>query len=149
MWQPVVTALYNSLYAEQMVCSISTELFHIPETKDLQGNAEMHASLVPASYHRVTASGSAQRLLNGESAPSLVETLVACIQSAEQLDRSVHSGLLIMRDAAPAAFKPVIETIILWQDYAEAHLQTAKQSTIQITGMSLRRMGHSLHYQAL
>ncbi|WP_019421106.1 hypothetical protein [Paenibacillus profundus] len=148
MWQPVVTELYNSLYSEQMVCSISSELFHIPETTDLQGNAEMHASLVPASYHRVTATGSAQRLLNGESAPSIVETLVACIQNAEQLDRNVHSGLFVMRDAAPASFKPVIENIILWQDYAEAHLQNAKQSTIQITGMPFR-LGHWIHYQGV
>lgn len=73
IWQSVVTELYRSLYGEQMVCSMSTQLFHIPETKDLKGNAEMHTHLIPASYHRVTATGSAQRLLNGESAPSIVE----------------------------------------------------------------------------
>ncbi|MBG9794143.1 hypothetical protein ABD76_17190 [Paenibacillus dendritiformis] len=138
MWQSAVTELYNSLYGEQMVCSISTQLFHIPETQDLEGNSEMHASLVPASYHRVTATGSAQRLLNGESAPSLVETLVACIQNAERLDREVRSGLLVMRDAAPAAYKPVIENIIRWQEHAELHLQNAKQLTNQNIGASPR-----------
>lgn len=138
MWQSVVTELYNSLYGEQMVCSISTQLFHIPDTQDLEGNSEMHASLVPASYHRVTATGSAQRLLNGESAPSLVETLVACIQNAERLDREVRSGLLVMRDAAPAGYKPVIENIIRWQEHAELHLQKAKQLTNQNTGPSPR-----------
>ncbi|RFU66485.1 hypothetical protein D0463_08985 [Bacillus sp. V59.32b] len=45
---------------------------------------EMHSELVPASYHRVTASGSAQRLMYGESAPSILEILVACIGNAKQ-----------------------------------------------------------------
>lgn len=134
MWQPVVTELYHSLYGEQMVCSMSTQLFHIPETKDLKGNAEMHTDLVPASYHRVTATGSAQRLLTGDSAPSIVETLIDCIQNSEQRDRNVHAGLLVMRDAAPASYKPFVENIILWQDYAELHLQNAKQFAVQITG---------------
>ncbi|MDG0872287.1 hypothetical protein L5D93_07135 [Paenibacillus thiaminolyticus] len=138
MWQPVLTELYNSLYGQQMVCSMSTELFHIPETQNLQGNSEMHASLVPASYHRVTAAGSAQRLVNGESAPTIIATLVACIQNAERLDRGVRSGLLVMRDAAPADYKPVIEIIIRWQEHAESHLQKAKELTNQNIGAAPR-----------
>lgn len=134
MWQSVVTELNRSLYGEQMVCSMSTQLFHIPETKDLKGNAEMHTHLVPASYHRVTATGSAQRLFFGESAPSIVETLIACIHNAEQRDRNVRAGLLVMRDAAPASYKQFIENIIRWQDYTEFYLQNAKQFVIQITG---------------
>ncbi|MGA9172664.1 MAG: hypothetical protein WBZ33_01615 [Thermoactinomyces sp.] len=134
MWHPVATELYLSLYGEQMVCSMSTQLFHIPETKDLKGNAEMHSHLIPASYHRVTAAGSAQRLLNGESAPSIVETLIACIQSAKKRDRNVRTGLYVMRDAAPTSYKPFIENIIRWQNYTELHLQNAKQFSKRITG---------------
>lgn len=134
MWQSVVSGLYRSLYDEQMVCSMSTQLFHIPETKDLNGNAEMHTHLIPASYHRVTATGSAQRLLNGETAPSILETMADCIQNAEQKDRNVRAGLLIMREAAPAAYKPFVENIIRWQTNAELHLQSAKRYASQITG---------------
>jgi hypothetical protein len=133
-WQPVVAEIYYSLYGEQMVCSISTQLFHIPETKDLKGNMEMHTHLVPASYHRVTATGSAQRLLNGERVPSILKTLIACIQNAEQRDRNVRNGLHIMRGAAPSSYKPFIENIIHWQDYTEFHLQNAKQFVLRITG---------------
>lgn len=139
MWQPVVTELYRSLYGEQMVCSGSTQLFRIPETKDLQGNAEMHTHLVPASYHRVTAAGSAQRLLNGEDAPTIIEILIACIQNSEQKDRDVHAGLLVMKDAAPASFKRFIENIIQWQEYAELHLQNAKKFSMQLTGATTWR----------
>jgi hypothetical protein len=133
-WHPVATEIYRSLYSEQMVCSMSTQLFHIPETRDLKGNAEMHRDLVPASYHRVTAAGSAQRLLNGEYAPSILKTLIACIQNAEQRDRRVRAGLNVMRNASPTSYQPFIENIFRWQDSAERHLQNAKQYTLQITG---------------
>jgi hypothetical protein len=139
MWQSVVTELNQSLYGELMVCSMSTQLFHIPQTKDLKGNTEMHTHLVPASYHRVTATGSAQRLLNGEIAPSIVETLRDCIQNAEQRDRNVRAGLLVMRDNAPATYKPFLENILRWLDYAELHLQNAKQVVIQLTGSDARQ----------
>lgn len=122
-----------------MVCSMSTQLFHIPETKDLKGNPEMHTHLVPASYHRVTATGSAQRLLNGEIAPSIVETLKDCIQNTEQQDHSVRAGLIVMQDNAPASYKPFIENILHWQDYAELYLQNAKQIVIQLTGSTARQ----------
>lgn len=45
MWQSVVTELNQSLYGELMVCSMSTQLFHIPEAKDLKGNPEMHTQI--------------------------------------------------------------------------------------------------------
>lgn len=137
MWQSVARELYRSLYDEQMVCSMSTQLFHIPETRNLYGNAEMHTHLIPASYHRVTATGSAQRLLDSETALSIIETLKDCIQNAEQKDRNVRAGLLIMRDAAPPAYKPFVENIIRWQDFAEMHLQSAKRHAMQITGPAI------------
>ncbi|TFE23496.1 hypothetical protein E2980_19210 [Cohnella luojiensis] len=143
MWLSVVTELSLSLYGEQMVCSMSTQLFHIPETKDLKGNAEMHTHLVPASYHRVTATGSALRLQNGESAPSIVETLINCIQNAEQRDRNVHAGLLVMRDAAPASYKQFVENIIRWQEYTELHLQNAKHFVMRITGSTPDQRNYS------
>nr|WP_212775128.1 hypothetical protein [Polycladomyces abyssicola] len=129
--------MYSSLYSEQMVCSMSTQLFHIPETKDLKGNTEMHSHLVPASYHRITAAGSAQRLLNGEREASILKTLIACIQNAKRRDRSVRTGLNVMRDAAVASYKPFIENIIRWQDYAELHLQNAEKFVMRITGFSV------------
>ncbi|XEC95659.1 hypothetical protein AB6A23_03545 [Paenibacillus tarimensis] len=134
MWQPVVNALQQSLFAEQMVCSMSTQLFHIPETKDLRGNEEMHNHLVPASYHRVTALGSARRLADGESAPSIVATMMSCIEQAEQQDREVRRGLGVMHNAAPARYKPFIATIISWQHHAEMYLQTAKRQAQQLVG---------------
>jgi hypothetical protein len=134
-WTQVLTFLNQSLYAEEMVCAMSSELYHIPATKDLKGNSEMHSHLVPASYHRVTATGSAQRLVNGEQRKSIVETLVACIKNAENQDKKVREGLIIMEENASTEFKPFIRLILNWQQQAETTLNRAKEA--------LRSMGVS------
>ncbi|HZG59243.1 MAG TPA: hypothetical protein VEY68_01785 [Anoxybacillus sp.] len=125
-WTQILILLQKSLYAEEMVCSMSTQLFHIPKTKDLKGNREMHNHLVPASYHRVTAVGSAQRLANGEQQPSIVETMTDCIINAENQDKKVRDGLKIMEENATPEFKPFIKLIIQWQNQAESYLAQAK-----------------------
>lgn len=135
-WGHILNLLHQSLYAEEMVCAMSSELFHIPKTKDLKGNREMHNHLVPASYHRVTAVGSSQRLVNSEQQQSIVETLVACIKNAENHDKNVREGLITMEQNASPEFKPFIKVIIKWQEQAESYLNQAKES--------LRTMGVSV-----
>lgn len=127
-WGHILNLLRQSLYAEEMVCAMSSELFHIPKTKDLKGNREMHNHLVPASYHRVTAVGSSQRLVNGEQQQSIVETLAACIKNAENQDKYVREGLRTMEENASPEFKPFIKIIIKWQEQAESYLNQAKES---------------------
>lgn len=134
-WEPILSMLHQSLYAEEMVCAMSSELFHIPKTKDLKGNNEMHNHLVPASYHRVTAVGSSQRLKNGEQQQSIVETLTACITNAETLDKKVREGLDTMEKNASPEYKSFIKVIIKWQASAESYLNQAKDA--------LRSMGVS------
>jgi hypothetical protein len=134
-WEPILYMLHQSLYAEEMVCAMSSELFHIPKTKDLKGNSEMHTHLVPASYHRVTAVGSSQRLKNGDQQQSIVETLTACILNAETQDKKVREGLNTMEENASPEYKPFIKVIIRWQDQAESYLKQAKEA--------LRSMGVS------
>jgi hypothetical protein len=125
-WTQILILLQHSLYAEEMVCAMSSQLFHIPQTKDLKGSSEMHNHLVPASYHRVTAVGSAQRLSNGEQQQSIVETMTACIINAENRDKQVREGLKIMEENATPDFKPFIKLIIQWQNQAESYLSQAK-----------------------
>lgn len=134
-WGHTLNLLHQSLYAEEMVCAMSSELFHIPETKDLKGNSEMHNHLVPASYHRVSAVGSAQRLANGEQRQSIIQTLVACINNAENQDKKVREDLNTMEENASPEFVTFIQLIIRWQNQAESYLNQAKES--------LRTMGIS------
>ncbi|MCQ6276066.1 hypothetical protein JMM81_14085 [Bacillus sp. V3B] len=134
-WEPTLLLLRRSLYAEEMVCTMSSELFHIPETKDLKGNSEMHSHLVPASYHRVTAVGSAQRLKNGEQQQSIIETMTACILNAETQDRKVDEWLNRMEKNASPEYKPVIQVIIKWQEQAKSYLKQAKEA-LQSMGVS-------------
>ncbi|WP_156289455.1 hypothetical protein [Oceanobacillus salinisoli] len=127
-WNPVLNLLQQSLYAEEMVCAMSSEFYHIPETQDLQGNNEMHNHLVPASYHRITAVGSAQRLSVGEEQQSIIDTMTACILNAENQDKKVREGLNIMLENASPEYKQVIQVIIQWQGQAETSLSQAKEA---------------------
>ncbi|NRG48462.1 hypothetical protein [Bacillus sp. CRN 9] len=135
-WDHILMLLRQSLYAEEMVCSMSSELFHIPETKDLEGNDEMHSHLVPASYHRVTAVGSAQRLKNGEQRETIVQTMTTCIINAENQDRKVREGLNTMEQNASQEYKAFIQVIIKWQEQAESYLMQAKEA--------VKSMGYSM-----
>lgn len=131
-WDPVLTLLQQSLFAEEMVCATSSELFHIPNAGNIKGNSEMHAHLVPAAYHRVTAVGSAIRLKNGEERRSIIETMTTCIINAENRDIEVRRGLRVMEENAPAQLKPLITASIQWQEQAEATLKQAKDSLRQM-----------------
>ncbi|WP_163100771.1 hypothetical protein [Peribacillus alkalitolerans] len=129
-WEQVLSLLHKSLYAEEMVCSMSSELFHIPQTKDLKGNAEMHEHLVHATYHRVSAVGSAQRLVNGEQQPTITATLVACIINAENRDKKVREGLHTMEENVVPEYKSFVRMIIRWQEQTESYLKQAKEALI-------------------
>ncbi|MDN4074940.1 hypothetical protein [Fictibacillus terranigra] len=131
-WTAVLQLLNQSLHAEEMVCSMSTQLFHIPAAANIKGNAEMHNHLVPASYHRVTAAGSALRLRNGETHASIIQTLTSCVNNALRQDQEVMKGLRIMRDNAPNPFRSTIEIVIRWQQQAEQSLTSAKQLLTQM-----------------
>lgn len=135
-WTQILHYLQQSLYAEEIVCAMSSQLFHIPQTKDLKGNSEMHSHLVPASYHRVTAVGSAQRLANGEQQQSIIETMTACIINAENQDKKVRYGLNVMEGHASLEFKSFIQLTIQWQNQAESYLNQAK-TALQSMGISL------------
>lgn len=135
-WEPIVELLQKSLFAEEMVCSMSSELFHIPQTMNLKGNSEMHSHLVPASYHRISALGSARRLTKGEQQQSLIDTLVACILNAETRDKKVREGLIVMEENAGPEFKPFIKVIIQYQEQTEAYLKQAKE-TLLTMGVSM------------
>ncbi|UOE53362.1 hypothetical protein [Cytobacillus oceanisediminis] len=139
-WGDILTLLQQSLYAEEMVCSMSSELFHIPETKDLKGNAEMHNHLVPASYHRVTAVGCAHRLVNGEKRQSIIDTMAACIMNAENQDKKVREGLKTMEENAGPEYKAFISLIIRWQGQAENYLSQAKDALLTM-GVSFPSAG--------
>jgi hypothetical protein len=134
-WTQILTLLQQSLYAEEMVCAMSSQLFHIPKTKDLKGNREMHNHLVPASYHRVTAVGSAQRLSNGDQQQSIIETMTTCIINAENQDKKVRDGLKTMEENADPEFKPFIKRIIQWQNQAESYL-TQTKTALKSMGIS-------------
>ncbi|MUK88856.1 hypothetical protein GMD78_10675 [Ornithinibacillus sp. L9] len=126
-WSSVVQYLNYSLNGEQMVCSMTSQLFHIPETENLEGNAEMHNHLVPASYHRVTALGCANRLQSGEDHESIIKTLIACVQNGLKEDEEITKWLTVMKENAPNNYKGFMDSVIGWQQQTEQSLAIVQQ----------------------
>ncbi|MFY0781807.1 hypothetical protein AB1K18_16265 [Peribacillus simplex] len=126
-WSSVLEYLNYSLNGEQMVCSMTTQLFHIPATKNLKGNAEMHNHLIPASYHRVTALGCAKRLQSGEYHESIIKALVACVNNGLKQDKEVTIWLRVMRENAPSEYKEFMDSVISWQQKTEQSLAYTQQ----------------------
>ena len=130
----LVDSLSRSLYGQQLVNSLTAQLLFITETANLNGLQETRAQLIPASYHRVTALGSALRVQRGDNAPTLFNVLENSINLAEQNDVGVRAGLDKLLAAAPPAYNEYTDSILQWQQYTENHLQDAKRALEQIVG---------------
>ena len=130
----MVEALSNSLYAEEIVCSMASQLHYIPEMANLNGLKETHDALVPASYHRVTAVGTGNRILQGDQSLSLWQVIEYCIREAGVMDAAVRVGLNKMLAAAPYAYRGFVNQIIEWQQYKESSFQIAKTAFEQLKG---------------
>ncbi|MED4017868.1 hypothetical protein [Sutcliffiella cohnii] len=126
-WAPVVERLSYSLNAEQMVCSMTTQLFHFPGTQNLKGNAELHHHLVPASYHRITALGCAKRVHRGETHQSIIKALIDCVNNGLKEDKEVNRWLQVMKKNAPAGLENFMNSISTWQEQAEHSLAYTRE----------------------
>lgn len=139
-WASLLRLMEQSLHANEMVCSMSSQLYHIPATENLKGNSEMHDYLYKASYHRITAIGCTKRLQGGEYHDSIIQTLVACVNNGLKADKEIMRWLPVMKENAPADFQAFMEALIRWQQHAEDTLKTAQQQ--------LRQSGYYLENQS-
>lgn len=130
----LVDSLSKSLYGQQLVNSLIAQLLFITETANLTGLKETHAQLIPASYHRVTALGSALRIQRGDAAPTLFNVLENSINMAEQNDTDVSAGLDRLLTVAPPAYNEYVDMVLQWQQYTSSHLQDAKKALEQLVG---------------
>ena len=130
----MVEALSNSLFAEEIVCSMASQLHYIPEMANVNGLKETHDALVPASYHRVTAVGTGNRILQGDQHPSLWNVIEYCIREGQKMDAAVRVGLNKMLAAAPDTYRGFVNQIIEWQKYKEQTFQMAKTAYESIKG---------------
>lgn len=130
----MVESLSKSLYAEEIVCSMASQLHYFPETAHLNGLKETHDALIPASYHRVTAVGTGIRMLQGDDSPTLWNVIEYCIRDAQKMDAAVRVGLNKMIAAAPEAFRDFVNRIMEWQKYKESSFLIAKAAYERIKG---------------
>ncbi|MCL6518081.1 hypothetical protein, partial [Alicyclobacillus sp.] len=101
---PVLQHLEQSIHAEQVFCSIVTEMKFMPAFKDDPNLAEVHRQNYETSYHRNTAAGNLRRLLAGAgpSEEMLVLMTIECFVEAKRHDRQAEEALKAIRTESPA-----------------------------------------------
>lgn len=100
-WVHVKNELMESVYAEQVFCSIVTEMKLMPQFQNQPALAGIHRENYETSYHRNTAVGNLSRLQAGEANVTLVLMTVECLAEAARHDNSAESSLGQMHAATP------------------------------------------------
>jgi hypothetical protein len=92
-----------SIHAEQVFCSIVTEMKFMPSFQEDPELATVHKENYETSYHRNTAAGNLRRLLadGGPSTEQLILMTVECFLEARQHDRTAEAALQNIQPKAP------------------------------------------------
>lgn len=128
IYAPVLHYVERSIHAEQIFCSIVTEMKFMPAFKDDPHLAEVHRQNYETSYHRNTAAGNLRRLLAG-AGPSdemLVLMTIECFVEAREHDKRAEQALTSIR-AGSAADERWIQAAEKWHFRRRHALRRAKR----------------------
>ncbi len=91
----VLDHLDASIYAEQVFCSITTEMKFLPSFKDQPPLRTVHRENYETSYHKNTAAGNLHRLLaHGHSSHErLILITIECFIEAREHERKAEEAL--------------------------------------------------------
>lgn len=107
--------LERALVSLQWACGISSELEFIPETRELVGLHELHdLSLVPMSYHIVTAIGALRMLLAFGPRSTLLSLIVSCIVNTLNAAEHIAPNIERMRKNVPPDYRQSVEAADAW-----------------------------------
>lgn len=92
-----------SIQAEQVFCSIVTEMKFMPNFQDQAALATVHKENYETSYHRNTAAGNLRRLISqgGPSQEQLILMTVECFIEARGHDKTAESALQSIVTSSP------------------------------------------------
>lgn len=100
-WVHVKNELMESVHAEQVFCSIVTEMKRMPQFQHQPALANLHRQNYETSYHRNTAVGHLSRLQAGEPSVALILMTVECLAEAARHDKSAQAALDQIQAATP------------------------------------------------
>ncbi|GMA59569.1 hypothetical protein NZD89_08565 [Alicyclobacillus fastidiosus] len=89
----VLNLVEQSIKAEQVFCSIVTQMKYLPQFKGQTALNIVHRENYETSYHRNTAAGNLERLVTGESDELLILMTVECFIETRQHDKIAGTSL--------------------------------------------------------
>lgn len=118
--------LERALVNLQWACGISSELEFIPETRELVGLHELHdLSLVPMSYHIVTAIGALRMILTSGPRRTLLSLMISCIVNTLNAGEHIAPNIEKMRLNVPPDYSRSVEAADTWLNACLREVQNA------------------------
>lgn len=134
----------SSIYAEQVFCSIVTQMKFIPQFSNQPVLKTVHAENYQTSYHRNTAAGNLHRLLEvNHSDEILILMTVECFAESHQHDKTAESALLKITTTNPGDAK-WLESAIYWHNQRKRHLKHAAKMLYTAVGPEVWKKGLAL-----
>lgn len=139
----VQSHLESSIKAEQIFCSIVTEMTFLPQMKDSAGLKTVHKENYETSYHRNTGAGNLQRLIDGQADELLILMTVECLIETHQHDKTAEKALEKI-EVSDEGVKSWVEAAKQWHTRRKQALRQAAKSLHAIIGPELWAKGAAL-----
>jgi hypothetical protein len=131
LWDQVYRRVCASIHAEQVFCSITTEMKYLPDFAELPELKTLHKQNYETSYHKNTAAGNLLRLMKGvnlhEQEKMLILMTVECF-----IEATGHQA--IAEQALTSISTPVeehtryLEAAAHWHDLRKYWLRKAQKT---------------------
>lgn len=139
----VLRQVKASIRAEQVFCSIVTEMKYLPQFKSQSALETVHKENYETSYHRNTAAGNLRRIVSGEQEQLLILMTIECFIEAAHHDKNAENALNAIIGTNPDG-QQWIETAAKWHEQRVMHLKRAKKLLRSIVGPELWSQGAAL-----
>lgn len=131
LWEQVYRRICASIHAEQVFCSITTEMKYMPEFMNIPELATVHRENYETSYHKNTAAGNLLRLMMGAKTPEqeklLVLMTVECLIEATHHHATAEQALTSM-NASSGESTRYLEASAHWHDLRKYWLRKAQRT---------------------
>jgi len=143
MYNAVFKHLMSSIKAEQVFCSVVTQMKFLPQFADDPNLRTVHRENYETSYHRNTAAGNLRRLLRGEVDEMLVLMTVECFIEAQEHDKKSETALRQIRSSSTEDEK-WLSSARYWHTLRKKHLKAARTALYHIIGPDIWQKGAAL-----
>ncbi|WAH37820.1 hypothetical protein [Alicyclobacillus dauci] len=139
----VLHYLNLSIRAEQIFCSIVTQMLYIPQFQNQTSLKTVHRENYQTSYHRNTAAGNLIRLEGGDAQKILVLMTIECFVEVRKHDKVAEAGLRQIT-ASSAEDKSLLAVAFEWHSMRKRYLRAAARTLRSTVGADVWQEGVQL-----